>query len=132
MKWPDDFPDEAQRGKTQERCACTLTDVKRKSLPALDDAFAREVGDFDSLDALHAAVREDLAAHAEREADAEVRQKLIDEMLAANPFDVPPTLGERARAAPTREAYQIPEEEQEKFATEFRSDGRAAGASRPR
>ena len=75
VRWPDDFPDEAQRGKTKP-VRVTLLDVKRKSLPALDDAFAREVGDFDSLDALHATVRKDLEEHATREADAGVRQQL--------------------------------------------------------
>ena len=52
VRWPDDFPDEAQRGKTKP-VRVHLLDVKRKSLPALDDAFAREVGDFESLDALN-------------------------------------------------------------------------------
>ena len=37
----------------RRRCASRSQDVKRKSLPELDDAFAREVGDFESLDALH-------------------------------------------------------------------------------
>ena len=52
VRWPDDFPDEAQRGKTKP-VRVHLLDVKRKSLPPLDDAFAREVGDFESLDALN-------------------------------------------------------------------------------
>src|SRR5664279_3060667 len=43
VKWPEDFPDEAERGKTK-KVRVSLTDVKRKSLPDLDDAFAREVG----------------------------------------------------------------------------------------
>ena len=55
VKWPDDFPDEAQRGSTKQ-VRVTVKDVKRKSLPALDDAFAREVGDFDSLSALEVMV----------------------------------------------------------------------------
>ena len=118
VKWPDDFPDEAQRGKTK-KVRVSLTDVKRKSLPDLDDAFAREVGDFDSLDALKATVREDLAKHAEHAADSEVRQKLIDELLAANPFDVPPSWVNQLVQA-YGEAYQIPESEREKFASEFR------------
>ena len=90
VRWPDDFPDEAQRGKTKT-VRVTLQDVKRKALPALDDAFAREVGDFESLDALNATVRKDLEEHAAREADAGVRQQLIDQIVAANPFDVPPS-----------------------------------------
>ena len=49
VRWPEDFPDEAQRGKTKP-VRLHVLDVKRKTLPPLDDAFARDVGDFDSLD----------------------------------------------------------------------------------
>ncbi|HEX6964973.1 MAG TPA: trigger factor [Gemmatimonadaceae bacterium] len=119
VKWPDEFPDESQRGKTKT-VRVTVNDVKRKTLPELDDAFAREVGDFDSLDALTGAVREDLTRASEREADAEVRGKLVDEVIGANPFDVPPSWVHQLVQAYI-EAYKIPEEEQEKFRTEFRS-----------
>ena len=119
VKWPDDFPDEAQQGKTKT-VRVTVNDVKRKALPELDDAFAREVGDFDSLEALTSAVREDLTSSAEREADAEVRQKLVDEVIGANPFDVPPSWVNQLVQAYI-EAYKVPEEEHERFRTEFRS-----------
>jgi trigger factor len=118
VKWPDDFPDESQRSKTK-LVRVTLNDVKRKSLPDLDDAFAREVGDFESIDALRKAVRDDVVADATREADAEVRQKLIDEVAGANPFDVPPSWVLQLIGA-YAEAYQVPEQEREKFATQFR------------
>jgi trigger factor len=118
VRWPEDFPDEAQRGKTKP-VRVELQDVKRKSLPPLDDAFAREVGDFDSLEALRKTVREDLERAATRESDAEVRQKLIDEIASANPFDVPPSWVTQLIDA-YAQAYQIPEEERAKFATEFR------------
>jgi len=119
VKWPDDFPDEAQRGQTK-LTRVTLKEVKRRDLPGLDDAFAREVGDFDSLEALTAAVRADLATHREREAEAEVRQKLLDEILSANQFDVPKSWVARMVSA-YAEAYQIPEEDRERFAGEFRT-----------
>ena len=119
VKWPDDFPDEAQRGQTKT-VKIRLQDVKRKSAPDLDDAFAREVGDFDSLDALTTAVKTDLAEHAKRDSDAEVRQKLIDEIIGANPFDVPKSWVQQF-ANNYAEAYQIPEEERERFANEFKS-----------
>jgi trigger factor len=119
VKWPDDFPDEAQRGQTK-LTRVTLKEVKRRSLPPLDDALAREVGDFDSLDALTAAVRTDLANHLTRESEAEVRQKLLDEILAANQFDVPKSWVTRTVAA-YADAYQIPEDDRERFATEFRA-----------
>src|SRR5947199_3429406 len=56
VKWPDDFPDEAQRGKSKN-VRLPLQDVKRKELPALDDAVARELSDFQPRDALQGTVR---------------------------------------------------------------------------
>lgn len=119
VRWPDDFPDEEQRGKTKT-VRVTLIDVKRKALPELDDAFAREVGDFDSADALRQAVRDDLVRGAERETEAEVRQALIEEIISANPFDVPQSWVSQLVNA-YAEAYKIPEEERERFAGEFRA-----------
>ena len=118
VKWPEDFPDEAQRGQTK-LVRVTLHEVKRKSLPALDDAFAREVGDFDSLDALTTAVREDLARHVERESESAVRQALVDQIIDANPFDVPSAwVGQLVSAY--MDAYQVPPEDRERFGQEFR------------
>ena len=117
VKWPDDFPDETQRG-VSKNVRVMLQDVKRKSAPALDDDFAREVGDFDSLDALRAAVRTDLEDHATRDADALVRQTLLDNVAEANPFDVPPSWVTRMIDA-YMQAYQIPDDQRETFGAEF-------------
>jgi trigger factor len=118
VRWPDDFPDESQRGKNKP-VRIELLDVKRKALPALDDAFAREVGDFESLDALTNTVRKDLEDHASREADAGVRQQLIDQIAAANPFDVPPSWVSRLIDG-YLQAYQVPDEERDRFRGDFR------------
>ena len=118
VKWPDDFPDEAQRGKTKP-VRVELLDVKRKSLPALDDAFARDVGDFDSLDALKAAVKTDLESHAQRDAESQLRQQLLDEVISANPFDVPEGWVSELSDAYLKQ-FQVPEEERPRFAQEFR------------
>jgi trigger factor len=117
VKWPDDFPDEAQRGTTKN-VRVTLKEVKRKSSPALDDAFAREVGDFDSLEALRTAVRADMEEHSTRDADALVRQSLLDQVAEANPFDVPPSWISRMIDA-YMQAYEIPADQKQQFATEF-------------
>jgi len=118
VKWPDDFPDETQRGSTK-LVRVTLRDVKRRALPALDDAFAREVGDFDSKDALVTAVREDLTRNAEHESDADVRRRLLDDIAGANAFDLPPSWVQRLIEA-YASAYQIPEADRQRFANEFR------------
>jgi len=119
VRWPDDFPDETQRGKTKT-VRVTLLDVKRKALPPLDDAFAREVGDFESLDALKTTVRKDLEEHASREADAGVRQQLVDNIAAANPFDVPPSWVNQVVDG-YLQAYQVPDAERDRFRGEFRA-----------
>jgi len=118
VKWPDDFPDESQRAKTKT-VRVTVQDVKRKTVPDLDDAFAREVGDFESLDALRKAVRDDLEANAQRESESEVRQRLLDDIIGANQFDVPPSWVSQLVDAYAN-AYQVPEQEKDRFATEFR------------
>ena len=118
VKWPEDFPDEAQRGKTKSVRA-TLTEVKRKALPTLDDTFAREMGDFESLDAFTAVVRKDMTESAIREADSAARTQLLDEIVTANPFDIPPSWVKQMIKA-YAEAYKIPEEEMGKFGDEIR------------
>ena len=118
VRWPDDFPDEAQRGRTK-LVRVTLKDVKRKSLPELDDAFAREVGDFDSLGSLRAAIERDLADHVRREADAAIRAQLLDEIASANRFDVPQSWVSQLIDS-YMQAYKIPETERDRFAGEFR------------
>lgn len=119
VRWPDDFPDEAERGRTKT-VRVVLRDVKRKALPALDDAFAREVGDFDGIASLRDAVRADLKNHAERDAESQLRQALVDEIVGANPFEVPPSWVNQLVDAYAK-AYEIPEEERGHFAGEFRA-----------
>jgi len=119
VKWPDDFPDESQRGQTKT-VRITLNEVKRKAAPPLDDAFAREVGDFESLVALKAAVRSDLERHAEHETEAGVRQQLIDQIISANAFDVPKSWVQQF-VENYAETYQVPKDQREQFAGEFRS-----------
>jgi trigger factor len=118
VRWPEDFPDEEQRGKTKP-VRVSLLDVKRKALPALDDAFAREVGDFESLEGLRTTVRKDLEEHASREADANLRQQLLDQIASAKPFSIPPSWVNQLVDGYI-EAYQVPDEERDKFRGEFR------------
>lgn len=117
VKWPDDFPDEAQRGKTKPVRA-TLSEIKKKSVPPLDDAFAAEMGDFATLAELKDTIRKDLAENLVREADAAARTQLLDEIVTANPFDIPPSWVKQMIQA-YAEAYRIPQEEILKFADEI-------------
>jgi trigger factor len=118
VKYPDDHPDEAKRG-TARQVRVTLQEVKRKELPPLDDAFAREVGEFENLEALRAAIREDLVKEGTRDADRQVRADLLQQLAQANNVEAPPSMVERFTRAYAR-AYEIPEARLEGFRTEFR------------
>lgn len=118
VELPQDFPDPAKRG--QKRTArITLHETKRQELPPLDDAFAREAGDFDSLEALRGAVRHDLEHEAAHEADAELRRQLVDQIVTANHLEAPRALVERLLAT-YAQGYEIPDNQLERFAGEFR------------
>ncbi|HXC24598.1 MAG TPA: trigger factor, partial [Gemmatimonadaceae bacterium] len=119
VRWPDDFPDEKQRGQTKTVRA-VLHEVKRKTLPDFDDAFARQVGDFDSADALRAAVRDDMQKHLDREADGMVRQRLIDEVITANPFDIPKSWIQELVQNYIK-TYEISEEQRPQLEGEFKT-----------
>jgi trigger factor len=68
-----------------------LKELKKKELPALDDEFARDLG-AENLDALKKQVSDSFAAHKTREAEAQQRKKLLEALVAANPFEVPDSL----------------------------------------
>jgi FKBP-type peptidyl-prolyl cis-trans isomerase (trigger factor) len=64
------------------------------------------------------AVRQDLDAAAEREADAGVRGQLVEQLAAANNVSVPPSLRDRALVAYAK-AYGIPDDQFQRFANEM-------------
>ena len=117
VKFPEDYPEEGKRGKAR-KLRLTLREVKRQDLPALDDAFAREQGDFEDAAALRQAVRLDLEKEAQRDADAKVRDQLIQAIIAANDVPAPKSLVDRLSGG-YAEAYGIPKEQHATFRAEF-------------
>jgi len=117
VKFPDDHPDESRRGQTR-RVRVTLHEVKRQELPPLDDALAREVGDFENLEALREAVRHDLEHAAVREADVQVRQAAIQQVVEANNVQAPESLVHRLMHG-YAEMYKVPHEQLPQFEQQF-------------
>lgn len=70
----------------------TVKELKERVLPALDDEFAKDLGDFDSLDALKQALLEDLGKRLGEQADNSVAEALVHRLVEANPIDVPQSL----------------------------------------
>jgi len=92
VDYPEDYNSTGLAGKKVEYVA-EITAVRHKELPELDDEWAKSLGgDFDSVDALKARVREDLELRSAAESDREVRDELIRKLLAAHQFEVPQSL----------------------------------------
>lgn len=93
----DDARDPALRGKTA-RMQARVQALKTQKIPALDDAFAKEVGieGVETLEALRARIQGDLQKREDRRAEAQLRDALVKAALAKNDFDVPGALVERA------------------------------------
>ena len=94
VRFPDDFPNPERRGEEQ-RLRIHVVDRRTKELPALDDAFARSVGEFETVDALRARIRTDLEEEAASHADSVATVRLLDAILEANAFEVPRSMVER-------------------------------------
>ena len=90
-----------------------LRDLKTRVLPQLDDEFAKDLGEFDNLEALKGSIREDLQKRLDEAADNVVAQSLVAELVKANPIQVPPTL--------VQQQYQVTEQE---VVRQSRSQGR--------
>ena len=117
IRFPDDHPDESRRGRTRN-VRVKLLEVKRQELPALDDALAREVGEFETLEALRGAVRQDLEREAGREAEARVREDLVGQLAEANHVTAPESLVHRVMHGYAH-AYGVPDEQLPAFESQF-------------
>ncbi|MPY89188.1 MAG: trigger factor [Luteitalea sp.] len=94
IAFPPDEEDEELRGAEMEYTVAVKT-LRRRVLPTLDDEFAKDLGEFDSLDALRARVRQDLIRQAEAERARAMRQELLRQLAARVTFDVPEVLVDR-------------------------------------
>ncbi len=94
--FPADFRDTALAGKAG-KFAITLKSLRTQKIPAVDDAFAKEVGieGVETLAALRDRVRTDLEKREKRRVEAEERDALVKGALEKNDFEVPPALVER-------------------------------------
>ncbi len=75
--------------------AAHIVDVRKRQIPELDDEFAKDVGNFESLEALRARIRADLESGQERESKETFRTTMMDALLARMDFAVPPGLVDR-------------------------------------
>ena len=89
---PGDFADNEIAGK-QAKFTVTITDVKQRLLPELDDEFAQSVRDeCETLDDLKERLREDIQNAAVRQNDHEYREYAIEELVVNADMEIAPLL----------------------------------------
>ena len=91
--YPEDFSDERLRGKTFSY-KVKVNAIKQKSLPELTDDFAREIGEFSTLEEVRQRIREGMENERRQTAEREAKDKLLAELIRRNEFEVPEALVE--------------------------------------
>ena len=71
-----------------------IKEIKEKILPVLDDEFAKDLGDYASLDELKGKLRDDIAKTKELGLERQLKDQIVDQLLQANRFEVPESLVE--------------------------------------
>lgn len=94
LNFPEDHQDSHVAGKTAN-LSITITDVRKKELPELDDEFAKDVDRGETLAELRESIRGDLAARYEEQAKTALRKAALKELVARNQIPVAPALIER-------------------------------------
>jgi trigger factor len=94
IHYPEDYS-VAEMANTDVNYTVKVKDIRTRVLPNLDDEFAKDVGDFATLDALRERITADLQREAEGEADRQLRSDLLRALSARLTADIPDSLVER-------------------------------------
>ena len=91
ISFDDDHQDADLQGKTAE-FKLTISKLHERLLPELDDEFAKDCGDFETLDELKKDIRGKIVEGNERQRESLVKNQLIDALIEKNEIAVPPSL----------------------------------------
>ncbi len=89
VTFPAHYGSEELAGKTAV-FQVHVAELKRRELPALDDEFAKDLGEFDTLDALRDRIHRDLRESRDQAARSAVRRSVLGALVERSEFDVPP------------------------------------------
>jgi len=93
VHYPQDFSDQRLAGKTFTYTV-KVKGIKQKSLPELNDEFAKALGEFADLADVRKRIREGMEAEKKHNAEREAKDKLVAELVKRNDFEVPEALVE--------------------------------------
>ncbi len=113
VNYPDDYPDARLKGKSFTY-SVDVQGIKEKKLPALDDAFAKDVSQAGSLEELRRQLREQMEAARELRRAELAKEKILEALVSQHDFPVPEALVDqqmdsRLRNMVSRRAYAGPD-----------------------
>ena len=114
VTFPEDYHTAALAGKPAV-FKCTVRSIKRKELPELDDALAKKVSKFETLDELRADVRKNMEEAAERKAENDQKTAAIDKATENVTVDIPPVMVENRVSSMIQEMAMRLEQQGMKF-----------------
>jgi trigger factor len=91
VAFPDDHGRDELQGKTAE-FQVEVKDLREKVLPELDDEFAKDLGDFETLLELRLDIRKRLEDMAKRKAESELKEQAVDKLVETNEVTAPPAM----------------------------------------
>ncbi|MCI8496667.1 MAG: trigger factor, partial [Clostridiales bacterium] len=94
VTFPEDYHAEELKGK-EAVFKTKLHEIKTRELPELDDEFAKDVSEFDTLDELKADIRAKLQEKREKLSEDDVENQLIDQLIEGLKAEIPEAMFER-------------------------------------
>ena len=91
VTFPEDYHAKELAGKAAV-FKVKLNEVQYKELPVADDEFAKDVSEYDTLDEFKASIRKNMEEAAEKQAELEVENALVDQLVATLEGDIPPVM----------------------------------------
>ncbi|GFN36522.1 trigger factor [Tepidimicrobium xylanilyticum] len=88
VTFPEDYFEESLQGK-EALFKVVIHEVKEKELPALDDEFAKDVSEFETLEEFKNSIRERLEKEAEEKEKRELENKIIEKVVDSAEVDIP-------------------------------------------
>ena len=88
VTFPEEYHAEDLAGK-EAVFHCTVHEVKEEQLPELDDEFAKDVSEFDTLEELKASTRERLESYAKAGAESQMKDAAVGKVVESNEVDIP-------------------------------------------
>jgi trigger factor len=98
VTFPEDYGYKKWAGKTIS-FHVKIKEIKEKILPVLDDEFAKDLGDYSSLEELKVKLKEEIEREKKLALERQLKDQMVDQLLQKNTFEIPESLvGEQLKA----------------------------------